>query len=97
MLRASQDGINTGFPYTFGPGHRRHDRRGPSYAANMASGWKTFQRLAESLVFGEAPKLIRQLQQSPTVRRSIRIGLDVLASTATESPAEITAGRPLFL
>jgi hypothetical protein len=61
----------------------------------MASGWKTFQRLAENLVFGEAPKLIRQLQQSPTVRRSIRIGLDVLASTATESPAEIATGRPV--
>jgi hypothetical protein len=61
----------------------------------MASGWRTFQRLAENLVFGEAPKLIRQLQQSPTVRRSIKIGLDVLAGTVTESPAEITAGRPV--
>ncbi len=61
----------------------------------MASGWRTFQRLAESLVFGEAPKLIRQLQQSPTVQRSIKIGLDVLAGTSTESPAEITAGRPV--
>jgi hypothetical protein len=47
------------------------------------------------LVFGEAPRLIRQLQQSPTVRRSIQIGLDVLAGTATESPAEITTGRPV--
>jgi hypothetical protein len=73
----------------------RHDRSGPSYAANMGSGWRTFQRLAENLVFGEAPKLIRQLQQSPTVQRSIKIGLDVLAGTATESPAEITAGRPV--
>ena len=72
-----------------------HDRRGPSYAANMASGWRTFQRLAESLVFGEAPRLIRQLQKSPTVQRSIRIGLDVLAGAATESPAEITTGRPV--
>jgi hypothetical protein len=61
----------------------------------MASGWRTFQRLAENLVFGEAPKLIRQLQQSPTVQRSIKIGLDVLAATATESPAEITTGRPV--
>ncbi len=61
----------------------------------MASGWRTFQRLAESLVFGEAPRLIRQLQQSPTVQRSIKIGLDVLAGTATESPAEITTGRPV--
>jgi hypothetical protein len=46
-------------------------------------------------VFGEAPRLIRQLQQSPTVQRSIKIGLDVLAGTATESPAEITTGRPV--
>jgi len=63
--------------------------------AKMASGWRTFQRLAENLVFSEAPKLIRQLQQSPTVQRSIKIGLDVLAATAAESPAEITAGRPV--
>lgn len=61
----------------------------------MASGWRTFQRLAENLVFGEAPKLIRQLQQSPTVQRSIKIGLDVLAGTVMDSPAEITAGRPV--
>jgi hypothetical protein len=61
----------------------------------MASGWRTLQRLAENLVFSEAPKLIRQLQQSPTVQRSIKIGLDVLAGTATESPAEITVGRPV--
>jgi hypothetical protein len=61
----------------------------------MASGWRTFQRLAEDLVFSEAPKLIRQLQRSPTVQRSIKIGLDVLAGTATESPAEISAGRPV--
>ena len=46
-------------------------------------------------MFGEAPRLIRQLQQSPTVQRSIKIGLDVLAGTATESPAEITTGRPV--
>jgi hypothetical protein len=61
----------------------------------MASGWRTLQRLAENLVFSEAPKLIRQLQQSPTVQRSIKIGLDVLAGTATESPPEITVGRPV--
>jgi PemK-like, MazF-like toxin of type II toxin-antitoxin system len=61
----------------------------------MASGWRTFQRLAGSLVFGEAPRLIRQLQQSPTVQRSIKIGLDVLAGAATEPTAEITAGRPV--
>jgi len=63
--------------------------------AKVASGWRTFQRLAENLVFTEAPKLIRQLQQSPTVQRSIKIGLDVLAGTASESPVEITTGRPV--
>ncbi|UMB71302.1 type II toxin-antitoxin system PemK/MazF family toxin [Mycobacterium paraterrae] len=61
----------------------------------MPSQWKTFQRLAEHLVFDEAPKLIRQLQHSPTVQKGIKIGLDVLAATAAEPPAEITAGRPV--
>jgi PemK-like, MazF-like toxin of type II toxin-antitoxin system len=61
----------------------------------MASQWRTLQRLAENLVFSEAPKLIRQLQQSPTLQRSIKIGLEVLAGTTSESPAEITTGRPV--
>jgi hypothetical protein len=63
--------------------------------AKMASGWRTFQRLAENLVFGEAPKLIRQLQQSPTVQRSIKIGLDAIIGATSEAPAEITTGRPV--
>ena len=64
----------------------------------MASQWKTlqrFQRNLENLVFNEAPELIRQLQQSPTVQRGIKIGLDVLAGNAAEAPAEITTGRPV--
>jgi PemK-like, MazF-like toxin of type II toxin-antitoxin system len=64
----------------------------------MASQWRTlqrFQRNLENLVFSEAPKLIRQLQQSPTVQRSIKIGLDVIIGSASESPAEITVGRPV--
>jgi hypothetical protein len=71
-----------------------HNSRAPSYAAKVASQWRTLQRLAEILVFSEAPKLIRQLQQSPTLQRGIKIGLDVLAGTA-EAPAEITTGRPV--
>ena len=71
------------------------NRRAPSYAANMASQWKTLQRLAENLVFNEAPKLIRQLQHSPTVQRGIKIGLDVIVGSVSEPPAEITAGRPV--
>jgi hypothetical protein len=61
----------------------------------MPSQWRTFQRLAEHLVFDEAPKLIRQLQQSPTLQGAIKIGLDVLAGHQVEAPAEITAGRPV--
>jgi PemK-like, MazF-like toxin of type II toxin-antitoxin system len=61
----------------------------------MASQWRTLQRLAENLVFNEAPKLIRQLQHSPTVQRGIKIGLDVIVGSASEPPAEITAGRPV--
>jgi hypothetical protein len=72
----------------------RHPDADSSYAAKMASQWRTLQRLAENLVFSEAPKLIRQLQQSPTLQWGIKIGLDVLAGTA-EAPAEITTGRPV--
>ena len=61
----------------------------------MASQWRTLQRLAENLEFNEAPKLIRQLQHSPTVQRGIKIGLDVIVGSASEPPAEITAGRPV--
>ena len=63
--------------------------------AKMASQWRTFQRLAEHLVFNEAPKLVRQLQHSPAVQRGIKIGLDAIIGATSEAPAEITAGRPV--
>jgi len=61
----------------------------------MASQWRTLQRFAEHLVFNEAPKLIRQLQQSPTVQRGIQIGIDTIIGATSEPPAEITTGRPV--
>jgi PemK-like, MazF-like toxin of type II toxin-antitoxin system len=64
----------------------------------MASRWRTlqrFQRNLEHLVLNEAPKLIQQLQQSPTVQRGIKIGLDAIIGSATQAPAEITVGRPV--
>jgi hypothetical protein len=61
----------------------------------MASQWKTLQRLAENLVFGEAPRLIRQLQKSPTLQRGIKIGIDAIIGAVAEPPAEITTGRPV--
>ncbi len=51
--------------------------------------------MAEHLVFNEAPKLIRQLQHSPTVQRSIKIGIDAIIGAVAEPPAEVTAGRPV--
>ena len=61
----------------------------------MASQWRTFQRLAENLVFSEAPKLIRQLQRSPAVQRGIKIGSGRDLGAVADPPAEITAGRPV--
>lgn len=69
----------------------------------MASQWKTFQRLAEQIVFKEAPKLVRQLQKPETLPRTIQqglklgidAGLSVLAGATAEPRPAITAGRPV--
>ena len=67
----------------------------------MASQWRTFQRFQRnlenlvSLASSEVPELIRQLQQSPTVQRGIKIAVDAIVGSAAEPPAEITAGRPV--
>jgi hypothetical protein len=76
----------------------------------MASQWRTFQRRlgkvlstnlstnVENLVFNEGPKIIRQLQNSPSLQRGIqagiRIGLEAIAGATEQAPA-ITAGRPV--
>lgn len=68
-------------------------------AAPRKSQWKTLQRFAENLVFNEAPKFIRQLQDSPSIQRGIRqglkFGIDVVAGAASPSPTAISAGRPV--
>jgi len=67
----------------------------------MASQWRTFQRLAEHLVFTEAPKLFRSLQDPNVLQRTLqhglRLGLEALVATAlpAQPPAAITAGRPV--
>jgi PemK-like, MazF-like toxin of type II toxin-antitoxin system len=69
----------------------------------MASQWKTFQRLAEHLVFNEAPKLIRQLPKADTLQRGIQqglkmgldAGLSALAGASSEVQPAVTAGRPV--
>jgi PemK-like, MazF-like toxin of type II toxin-antitoxin system len=65
----------------------------------MASQWKTFQRLAEHLVFNEAPRFIRQLQRPETLPRSIqqgiKAGIDALIGYDDEAAPAITSGRPV--
>ena len=69
----------------------------------MASQWRTFQRLAEQLVFNDAPKLIRTLQQPDGLQRTIQqgirfgieVGLTALGAVPAEQQAAITAGRPV--
>ena len=61
------------------------------------------QRFAENLVFNEAPRLIRQLEQVPFVQQhiqrgieqGIKIGLEVLAGGGLSPAPEIPAGRPV--
>jgi hypothetical protein len=66
---------------------------------NMAPPWKTFQRFAENLVFNEAPKFVRQLQNSQTLQRGIqqgiKIGWDAIAGTVDERVPALTTGRPV--
>ncbi|WP_167759463.1 type II toxin-antitoxin system PemK/MazF family toxin [Mycobacterium sp. PS03-16] len=77
----------------------------------MPPQWKSFQRFAgtvtKNFVLNEAPKLIRQLQQSEnrprTVQQGIQqglkmglgAGLSALAGAAGPAAPEITAGRPV--
>ena len=65
----------------------------------MAPPWKTFQRIAENLVFNEAPKFIRQQLQTDTVARGIqqgiKLGIDAIVGAPPEETRAITAGRPV--
>ncbi len=80
----------------------RHNRA--ASLVGMASQWNTLQRVAkvaEYLVFSEAPKLIRYLQSSQsvprTIQQGIKLGIDALVATtiAADPPKAITAGRPV--
>lgn len=76
-------------------------------ASPRKTQWKTLQRIAENLVFNEAPRFFRQMQKSTGgqrgiqeslqegLQRGIRFGIDVLAAGIADSPAPITRGRPV--
>ena len=61
------------------------------------------QRFAENLVFNEAPRFLRQLEQMPGVQQriqqgieqGIKIGLEALAGAGGPSSPEIPTGRPV--
>ena len=81
--------------------------KGFAYAASMASPrktpWESVQRFAENLVFNEAPRFIRQLEQAPLVQQriqsgieqGIKIGLEMLSGATSEPATGIAAGRPV--
>lgn len=67
-------------------------------ASARKSQWKTFQRLAENLVFDRAPRLARHVQNSQSVLRelqqAVKITANVIAAAAPQQPT-IAAGRPV--
>lgn len=71
--------------------------------APQMSPWQRILRTTEHLVFNEAPKIIRQLQNPETVPRTIGqgikmgidVGLSVLAGSQPTPLPAITAGRPV--
>ena len=77
--------------------------RGRVYAANMASGrksqWTTLRRFAENLVFTEAPKLVRYVQNSQdtlrTIQQAVQVTVNIVTAGMPQPPAEVTAGRPV--
>jgi hypothetical protein len=87
------------------PRPSRHNREHPRspMLGNMAPPWKTFQRfldVTENLVFNEAPKFIRNIQNPETLQRGlqtgIRIGIEALTGAPNDEAAPaITAGRPV--
>lgn len=70
---------------------------------DMASQWKTlqdrFSKVAEKLVINEATKRIQQLQQSPTLKKGIglgvRFGLEALNASLALANPEVSTGRPI--
>lgn len=72
-------------------------------ASPRKTPWEAVQRFAENLVFNEAPRFIRQLEQAPLVQQriqrgieqGIKIGLEVLSGASLEPAPEIPAGRPV--
>jgi hypothetical protein len=71
--------------------------------APQRSPWQRILKTTENLVFNEAPKLIRQLQNPETVPRTIQqgikmgidVGISVLSGASTAPQTALPAGRPV--
>lgn len=59
------------------------------------------QRFAENLVFTEAPKLVRHLQNTQetlrTIRQAVKITANIMTTAVPSPPAEIAAGGVLLV
>lgn len=72
-------------------------------ASPRKTPWQAVQRFAENLVFNEAPRFIRQLEQAPLVQQriqrgieqGIKLGLEVLSGAVSDPSPAIPAGRPV--
>lgn len=66
-------------------------------ASARKSQWKTLQRFAENLVFTEAPKLVRHLQNTQetlrTIRQAVKITANIMTTAVPSPPAEIAAAE----
>lgn len=85
-----------------GPSGPNRDHARSPMLGNMAPPWKTFQRfldVTENLVFNEAPRFIRTIQNSETlqgaIQQSIKLGIDAITGTPSDETPAITAGRPV--
>ncbi|MCV7314862.1 type II toxin-antitoxin system PemK/MazF family toxin [Mycolicibacillus parakoreensis] len=68
-------------------------------ASPRKTQWQLWRRFAENLVFTEAPKVVRALQQSPSLhqglQRGLQLGFDLVVGGPAEPRPQIPAGRPV--
>jgi hypothetical protein len=92
-----------GYQGIFGaPSRHNRDHARSLMLGNMAPPWKTFQRfldVTENIVFNEAPRFIRTIQNSETlqgaIQQSIKFGIDAITGAPGAATPAITAGRPV--
>ncbi len=68
-------------------------------ASPRKTQWQLWRRFAENLVFNEAPKVVRAVQQSQSLQhglqRGLQLGLDLVVGAPAQPHPQIPAGRPV--